>query len=274
MASQPSHGGQRHQLTRMTVLPWLVPTSVRMSQGRAQARAAQVRGALMVVTGLILGLAAVTVSLHTRTASAAVKVMDVGDLPALLGVAALAGPPGPPGPNPAAIRIPTIGVEGTLLRLGLERSGELQVPTDFAKAGWWSGGARPGDPGTAVIVGHLDSYTGSAVFYRLAELKPGQQVEILRADRSRAVFAVDARRTYSKAHFAVKAVYAPTATPSLRLITCGGAFDYRTRSYRDNLVVFAHLVRIVQVSKAKTPPPAKVRKMTRHPKARPPGRAR
>ncbi|GIG90112.1 class F sortase [Plantactinospora endophytica] len=143
----------------------------------------------------------------------------------------------PAGP-PTRVRIPRIRVDATLTRLRLDRSGRLGTPTDFAEAGWYAAGTAPGDVGPAVIAGHLDSTTGPAVFARLAELRPGDRIEVRRGDRWLR-FRVTGTSRHAKAEFPTAAVYGPTPGPELRLITCGGTFDRPTRHYRDNVVVFA-----------------------------------
>ncbi|MGX7679691.1 class F sortase [Jatrophihabitans sp. DSM 45814] len=143
---------------------------------------------------------------------------------------------------PSRLTVSSIGVDTRLQRLGLLPDGTLQPPTDFAVAGWYAGGVIPGATGPAVIAGHVDSVSGPAVFFRLRELKLGAEVVVTTQDGQRLTFVVDSVRTYPKASFPAAEVYGPTPLPELRLITCTGDFDYRARSYLDNLVVSAHLV--------------------------------
>jgi sortase (surface protein transpeptidase) len=107
--------------------------------------------------------------------------------------------------------------------------------------GWYRGGATPGEPGTAIVAGHVDTKTGPAVFLYLRTLKPGSAVNIARQDGTIATFKVDSVETFSKAEFPNDRVYADTPDPELRLITCGGAYDTKVQDYEDNVVVFAHL---------------------------------
>ncbi len=145
-------------------------------------------------------------------------------------------------PKPASVSIPSVGVQSRLIRLGLNPDKTLQVPRSYSLAGWYTRGAAPGEVGPAVILGHYDSVDGPAVFYRLKELQPGQTVQVRRADGSTVKFAVDRVKRFGKDDFPTDEVYGRVDRPELRLITCGGSFDYRTRHYRDNVVVFAHLV--------------------------------
>ena len=142
---------------------------------------------------------------------------------------------------PLSLGIPGIGVDTGLVRLGLGADGSLDVPGDFGVAGWWTGGSAPGDPGAAVVVGHVDSFKGRAIFYRLRELTPGQEIVVARSDGSTVTFVVEALRQYPKDELPTDTIYGATPEPTLRLITCGGSYDRSSKSYRDNVVVFASL---------------------------------
>jgi sortase (surface protein transpeptidase) len=144
---------------------------------------------------------------------------------------------------PVRLVIPTIGVNTRLIRLGITSNNTLQVPVSAAIAGWFTGGPRPGAVGASIIAGHIDSYSGPGVFFRLRELRRGQGVYVTRANGSVARFRIIAVRTYAKDRFPTAKVYGPVPDPELRLITCGGQFDYATRSYLSNVVVYAVLVR-------------------------------
>jgi sortase (surface protein transpeptidase) len=146
-------------------------------------------------------------------------------------------------PAPVRIEIPKIGVASSLVRLGRAADKTVEVPAQWGQAGWYAPGTRPGDPGSAVILGHVDSKRGPAVFFRLRELRPGDQVRVVRADGSTVRFAVARTAQYGKTRFPTDEVYYPTLTPALRLVTCGGSFDATAGHYRSNLIVFATLVR-------------------------------
>jgi sortase (surface protein transpeptidase) len=141
--------------------------------------------------------------------------------------------------TPVRIEIPAIGVRAPVIRLGLNRDGSLEVPRRWGDTGWWSGGSRPGEPGPAVIAGHVDSKTGPAVFYEIPRLRRGDIVTIRRRDGSSVRFTVQGSARYAKDHFPTARVYGPTRRPALRLITCSGQFDHSTGHYLDNTVVFA-----------------------------------
>lgn len=140
---------------------------------------------------------------------------------------------------PVRVRIPAIGVDSPLLELGVDDAGALAPPEDFARAGWFAGGPVPGEIGPSVIAGHVDSYEGPAVFFRLDALRPGDDVLVDLSDGSTVPFTVSDSDRYPKDRFPTEEVYGPTPRAELRLITCGGAFDRDRRSYLDNVVVTA-----------------------------------
>jgi hypothetical protein len=145
--------------------------------------------------------------------------------------------------RPVYLSIPDIGVHTRLIRLGLTAQGTLQVPASTSVAGWYSGSPRPGQVGSAVLAGHIDSFLGPGVFFRLRLLRPGDRIYVRRADGKLAVFRVYAEHMYAKARFPTRKVYGPVPDPELRLITCGGVFDPATGSYLSNVVVYAAQVR-------------------------------
>jgi hypothetical protein len=149
-----------------------------------------------------------------------------------------------PGSPPVRLDIPSIGVHtSTFVDLGRARDGSIEVPQNFAAAGFYTPGPSPGQFGPAVIAGHVDSHQGPAVFYRLGALKAGAAISVGRRDGSTARFVVDRVAAYPKAKFPTTEVYGNTTSRAeLRLITCGGSFDDRSGHYVDNVVAFAHLV--------------------------------
>jgi hypothetical protein len=159
------------------------------------------------------------------------------------------GAPGPPatasgsspGPVPVRIRIPKLGIDATLGLVGLRTDGTIEVPLDSNQPAWYTGGPAPGMTGPAVIVGHLDSATGPAIFRWLATLRPGDPIAVTREDGSVLAFRVTAVGDYPSAQFPTDAVYGATANPQLRLITCAGTWDRLAQQYTHNVVVFAVL---------------------------------
>jgi hypothetical protein len=145
---------------------------------------------------------------------------------------------------PVSVRIPAIGVNSRLLHLGLNPDGTVKVPpiqTSAALAAWYKYSATPGQIGSSVIEGHVDSVRGPAVFFRLGALRPGNRIEVTLADGVTAVFRVTGVREYAKSRFPARTIYGTADFAALRLITCGGAFDYATGHYLSSTVVFASL---------------------------------
>ncbi len=145
---------------------------------------------------------------------------------------------------PVSVDIPAIGVHSRLLHLGATASGAIRVPsltTQASEAAWFRYSATPGQIGASVIEGHVDSYRGPAVFFRLGALRPGDAVRVTLADGVTAVFRVTGVRQYRKSGFPGKLIYRTPGYAALRLITCGGVFDYTTRNYLSSIVVFAAL---------------------------------
>lgn len=145
---------------------------------------------------------------------------------------------------PVSVDIPAIGVHSNLLHLGASANGAIQVPslsTRASEAAWFKYSATPGQIGASIIEGHVDSYRGPAVFFRLGALRPGNTIKVTLADGITAVFRVTGVRQYAKSRFPAKTIYHTPGYAALRLITCGGVFDYSTRNYLSSIVVFASL---------------------------------
>jgi LPXTG-site transpeptidase (sortase) family protein len=201
--------------------------------------------AIIFAAGRVVIAAGTAGLLLTRHSTPAMRPVAVGleALPAPTGP--IVAPPQSDAPRPVAapvsLTIPLIGVSTKLIRLGLASDGSLQVPplSDTAVAGWYTGSPRPGAIGSAIIVGHVDTVHGPAVFDRLDQLRKGDQVYVRRADGTLVKFLVTAVRTYLKDQFPTQTVYGPTPDAELRLITCGGAWDPATHHYLSNIVVYA-----------------------------------
>jgi sortase (surface protein transpeptidase) len=144
--------------------------------------------------------------------------------------------------RPVRVAIPAIGVDSPLIDLGLQADGSLQVPATGFPAGWFTGGPVPGEPGPAVLAGHVDWGGSPGVFYRLRDVVAGDLITVTRKDASTVAFRVSRVAKFAKNAFPTKAVYGDLDHAGLRVITCGGAFDHRARSYVDNIVVFADRV--------------------------------
>lgn len=165
--------------------------------------------------------------------------------PAPPAVAPVAPAPGPTiaPPIPVAISIPRIGVASTLIQTGILPDGTAEVPPVDTpeQASWLSESPRPGEPGPAVIYGHIDGAGQRGVFADLDQLAAGDRVLIGRGSAPPAEFEVYAVESYPKTEFPAAKVYGDTEGPELRLVTCTGPFDRAAGHHRDNLVVYARL---------------------------------
>lgn len=149
-----------------------------------------------------------------------------------------------PASEPVAVTIPVINVHSELAHTGLNADGSPAVPVGATvdQASWLTTSATPGATGTAVIIGHVDTVkSGPSIFYNLGKLKPGDEVMVDRQDGRTAVFTVNQIQAYAKDSFPSATVYGRTDSPSLRLITCTGAWDAAAHQYAQNLVAFASL---------------------------------
>ncbi len=193
-----------------------------------------------------------TLRLLAATVGALVVLTGCGG--AARGPAATAPPPVPPSapapdgaavadpvgvPEPTAVGIPAIEVASSLVDLGVAADGTAEVPDRFELAGWFEGGGRPGSRGPTVLLGHVDSTAGPAVFHDLRSLRPGDLVEVTVADGTVARYAVTGTERFAKDAFPTAAVFGATTDDVLRLVTCTGEFDRGAGSYTDNLVVTA-----------------------------------
>lgn len=145
--------------------------------------------------------------------------------------------------NPATVSIPKISAHSTLIPLGLDNHGVLQVPDVRypEQAGWYSRGVKPGQIGPAVVVGHVDGGGRMGVFYRLKELAIGDEINISLTDGRILTFEVSSVEAVPKNNFPTSRVYGDVDHPALRLVTCGGQFDPTRRSYLSNVIVYADI---------------------------------
>ena len=145
--------------------------------------------------------------------------------------------------GPVRVVIGKLGVDRRPIALGLTGNNELQVPDNADDLGWWTGGPTPGQVGAAVIAGHV-SYNRPGVFYRLATLSRGDTIAVTRKDGKTATFTVSGTKMYPKDAFPTADVYGFVHRAALRLITCGGTFDPRTRHFEENIVVYADMTSV------------------------------
>lgn len=217
--------------------------SRRRSPGKRR-RSLAVVGALVAVAGVVLIVRAVFGGPGSGALPAAALVIpaNVGTAVPTPSVVPTAAPMA--ASAPLRIEIPVLHVSAPVMRLGLNADGSVQVPplASHNLAGWYDGSVTPGQRGSPVILGHVDSSTGISVFFYIKNLRPGNEIKIVRADGSTATFAVDGVQKVEKSAFPTHTIYGNVSYPSLRLITCAGPFDAAAGQYLDNIVVYSHLI--------------------------------
>lgn len=203
------------------------------------------RRAAYLAVGALLAVAALSFTLFLRTPGGPGPVaapVTPTSSPAPTSSPVRATEPATEGAPPVRLRIPAIAVSARVTRLGLNPDRTVEVPSDPATTGWYRLGPTPGEQGSAVILGHVDSMSGPAVFYRLRDLRRGDLVEVDAADGDTTRFRVTSVASYLNADFPAARVYGPHGkTRGLQLVTCGGAYDEQT-GYQSNLVVYTRLV--------------------------------
>ena len=160
--------------------------------------------------------------------------------PTTVAAVAAAADPGD-GVPPARIRLPSLGVDTAVVAVGVDGRGEMAVPENVRQTGWYRFGPAPGSAaGSSVVSGHVDdAVQGRGSFYRLVDLAVGDPVVVTTAAGVDLTFRVSAVRRIPKSALPVDELFARDGPPHLTLVTCGGAFDRASGSYRDNVVVTA-----------------------------------
>ncbi len=145
--------------------------------------------------------------------------------------------------EPTHISIPSVGIDSDIMVVGRNDDGTMQTPPLFVNiTGWYKYSPTPGEIGPSVIVGHIDTYKGPSVFWRLGQLQPGDIVAVTRKDGVVVKFRVEALKQFEQNDFPTAEVYGNLDHAGLRLITCGGTFNRATGHYSQNTVVFASIV--------------------------------
>ncbi|WP_425834098.1 class F sortase [Streptomyces fractus] len=148
-----------------------------------------------------------------------------------------------PHSQPKNLTVTSIGVDAKLVPIGLAKDGSLGVPAkrELNTAGWYQGSASPGEPGQAVLTGHVDSDKQRSIFFRLSELSKGDRLAVRRADGRTAHFTVDERKYVRTKDFPTGQVLDRSGSPGLWVITCAPPYDKKTHSYQSNLLVHARM---------------------------------
>ncbi|MFJ7331064.1 class F sortase [Streptomyces cyaneofuscatus] len=200
------------------------------------------------LTGVAWAVLLLGLWLWGRDASGGMSAPTTGDVAA---VGRPLGAPLPPahapveGAAPRSVEVPSVGIDAPVVPRGLDRDGAIDPPPyDLPQtAGWYGKGTEPGAEGAALLVGHVDTETKPAVFYGLSAVRPGEKVKVVREDGSVAEFTVDDVQVVTRERFDAEKAYGPRVDgrAELRLITCGGKYDQKSRSYTANVVVSAYL---------------------------------
>ena len=191
---------------------------------------------LVALSGLLFGVALFFVVLNLSPQPEVVEVVPVVTEESKT---ALAFPPS----NPTRLLIPNLKLNTTFVEpLGLLANGEAAVPDSYGEVGWYKYSPTPGSLGPSVIFGHVDSYTGPAVFFSLGQLKVGDDIYIEREDRTTVHFKVESMERPAQSEFPTARVYGDIDYAGLRLITCTGIYVRGTQRYTHNLIVYARLV--------------------------------
>ncbi|MFF3958104.1 class F sortase [Streptomyces sp. NPDC001890] len=216
----------------------------RTSPSSSSAPSPSLRRALLPVFAcLLLAGCSAEAADDSSTAAPGTAASTAPDAPEQTGSKGAGKPDGPHSSAavPVSVSIPSLGIRSELMRLGLNQDGTVEVPPaeKGMTAGWYTGGATPGERGAAVIIGHNDTRYGKAVFHDLKKIDKGADITV-RNDRGAELhFRVTGTETVSKKAFPTQKVYGATATRTLRLITCDGAFDAQGHPV-DNLIVYAN----------------------------------
>ena len=147
--------------------------------------------------------------------------------------------PLPPVGLPVHLKIPAIKVDTEVEHVGLTDDGAMDVPKNYDNVAWYNLGPRPGEPGNAVIDGHVDSKTRTAVFWDLRKLKPGDEIIVVGSDGVERKFVVKLLESYKRAEAPLDRIFGAAPGVHLNLITCDGVFDRSRQEYDKNLVVYA-----------------------------------
>ena len=142
---------------------------------------------------------------------------------------------------PVRVRLAALDAEATVVDVGVDGEGDMEVPEDVSTVGWYRFGPGPGsDEGSVVMSGHVDDRVqGEGTFYRLTDSAPGDAVQVELEDGTVVEYVVDEVRRIAKEELPVEELFARDGPPRLTLVTCGGDFDREARSYRENVVVTA-----------------------------------
>lgn len=139
--------------------------------------------------------------------------------------------------EPVRLRIAAIGVDAEIVPVGVTDTGDYEVPP-ASQVGWYRFGSAPGEPGSAVLAGHIAWNGEDGVFRSLADLPDGSEIEVIFDDGTVTRATTGETERIDKDELP-PSLFEREGEPRIVLITCGGAFNRSLRSYEDNVIATA-----------------------------------
>lgn len=135
----------------------------------------------------------------------------------------------------------SVGIKAEVDAVGVEDDGQMELPPDPDRLGWYRFGPAPQDrAGSIVLGGHLDSVEyGTGQLARLREIAVGDSVDLVTSEGAEFRYRVATVRSLPRADVELEALFRRSGEPELALVTCGGAYDPERGGYQENLVVTA-----------------------------------
>jgi hypothetical protein len=142
---------------------------------------------------------------------------------------------------PVRVQVPDAGIDVSVTPVGVKADGQMEIPENVDIAGWYRYGPDPASPvGSTVIAAHVDSLEfGLGQFVKLKGLPAGTRIIVSTADGKTHNYLIDSVQNVLKEQLPVGQIFDREGPPRLALITCGGQFDYTSRTYSDNVIVMA-----------------------------------
>ena len=241
--ANPSPGLAATPVPTPTVVIEAAPTAVKVAPSAAPTRASpSPTSSLVLPTASPVPLAAAPSATSLPTAQSLATAVPPTNAPALPTQPRVQAPSAAASNLPRRLRVPRLRIDAVVEHVGLAPDGSMDVPKRYDTVGWYKLGSRPGDAGSAVMAGHLDSKTGPAIFWKLGDLRPGDELSIVNDDGAERRFAVEASERYRFDAAPLERIFAATDRARLNLITCSGTFDRGSQNYDLRLVVYSTLI--------------------------------
>lgn len=142
---------------------------------------------------------------------------------------------------PTFLEIPKLNLKAAVENVGILPNGAMDTPKKDRNVGWLSVGTKPGNPGNAVMAGHVDNQRGAAVFYSLKRLQIGDEIFVRSKAGDLRTFVVRDKQVYRATKAPIDKIFGETNRVRLNLITCTGYFDRKLRTHLDRLVIYSEL---------------------------------